>query len=848
MDRSFASRQLRGRLVRIAALSACGLLFTLFSLAGCANLSVPQIDPTGQQIFTGSSTPLSGCLFPTPAPAFQPAPELPYCPDPNAPPVATTVPAATSSGHVDPRSNQTVLLDPVQTIAPVGSEVVLKAGLCGADGRLASRERLEWILEPTSVGHFVEVGDDACDVFDFFSSERRSRKVDAGYALGRTTGAQDVLTRGTANVADDIALKNGEGWVSVSSPTEGVSRVTVLAPESEQMGQRQQTASIYWVDAAWTFPAPGGSSAGQPFALTTALRRSTTGTPLAGWIVRYEVVGGAPAGFGPQRQQGAQVISDANGLATAELVPADATSGATQVLVSIVRPPSSDGSIAEISVAQAVTTVSWSAPNLTIGVTGPAEVQAGAPFDMNVTVSNPGDVAARAVSLVYAIPAGVEIVSSEPAARPFGERVEWALGDLPPGGSQTIRVNARATAGGELRSCFVATSQDGLQAQQRLATLVQVQALQVRITSPGSVAVGSDATFQISVTNDSDTAVENVELLDQFGPGLRHSRGTPLRAPIGTIEPRGTKQIPLTFTVAAEGEQCHEVQVSGAGGQFASARGCVVGTPAPIVVAPRMAIDAAGPSTARVGENADYTFAVYNTGGVPLTDVRIVVTVEASLSPIGAAPTPQRLESGAGYYWIIPRIEPGANAAVRLLSRCVSADPNAMQSVEVTTREGTNDRREIVMVIAPAAAETAPASPPPLQPQAGGLLPAANQGSSIAATFTDQSDPIRVGDVQTFLLTLRNEGSVDEEDVVVRIEFPPGLRYERTSSSPVQPAAVAQNGIEYAPFRMPAGDASPPFRIQASGVASGMHEVRVTVFTRTDRNGKVFSETTTVSP
>ena len=56
-----------------------------------------------------------------------------------------------------PWDDVVVLLEPAEKVAPVGSEVVLRAGVGGADGYLRTNRRLEWSIAAGSVGHFVAV-------------------------------------------------------------------------------------------------------------------------------------------------------------------------------------------------------------------------------------------------------------------------------------------------------------------------------------------------------------------------------------------------------------------------------------------------------------------------------------------------------------------------------------------------------------------------------------------------------------------------------------------------------------------------------------------------------------------
>ena len=85
--------------------------------------------------------------------------------------------------------------------------------------------------------------------------------------------------RGTPQTIDDVPLQRGQSWVSVTSPTEGTTHVTVLAPDAANWDQRRQTATIYWVDVEWTLPGQTIVQAGQPQVLTTTLRRRSGKPP-----------------------------------------------------------------------------------------------------------------------------------------------------------------------------------------------------------------------------------------------------------------------------------------------------------------------------------------------------------------------------------------------------------------------------------------------------------------------------------------------------------------------------------------------------------------------------------------
>ena len=127
-----------------------------------------------------------------------------------------------------------------------------------------------------------------------------------------------VLNRGTADPSDDVQLRDGEAWISVTSPTEGTSLVTAMAPVVEAWNRRKATATIYWIDAQWIFPPPTSAATGTSQTLTTTVTRRTDGTPIAGWQVRYEILDRGAAGFAPDGAEAVEVTTNELGQASSK--------------------------------------------------------------------------------------------------------------------------------------------------------------------------------------------------------------------------------------------------------------------------------------------------------------------------------------------------------------------------------------------------------------------------------------------------------------------------------------------------------------------------------------------------
>ena len=252
------------------------LAAVLLAAPGCANHNsqpscvrncldrCPRIDPTGQSLLV--------------APAAKPK----------------LLPSRMSHYH-----DTAVAVSPARIIAPVGTEVVVLAGVCGQKGVLNTRESVEWMLAPGGVGHFVDIGNGVNERF-FHRIGLGPKKVDNTYAQAKTVSKLITLTRGTPEPGDDVTVQPGQSWITVSSPIEGTSHVTAYAPDVYGWDGRKQTSLIYWVDAQWVFPPPAINPAGTRHAFTTVVTRQSDNAPQVGWHVRYEIIDGPDAGFAPE--------------------------------------------------------------------------------------------------------------------------------------------------------------------------------------------------------------------------------------------------------------------------------------------------------------------------------------------------------------------------------------------------------------------------------------------------------------------------------------------------------------------------------------------------------------------
>jgi uncharacterized repeat protein (TIGR01451 family) len=751
-----------------------------------------------------------------PVPICPPAPVVPQVQVPAAPAPAAVVPAT----PVAVVGQEELILSPVRIVAPVGSQVVLLAGLRRPTGSYAPGQPIEWILSQESVGHFVEVGDEHGRHVAHWR-HRAPRKLSNNYAVGRTSRSDQLITRGNANPADDVLVLRGQGWVSVASPTEGVSLVTALAPEAEGWDRRQQTAEIYWVNAQWTLPAPAHAPAGQPHTLTTVITRPNKLEPVPGWIVRYEVVGGSPAAFTPQGDQAVEVVTDATGAATAQLFPQGGSAGATQVRIQIIRPGLASHEPNRLLVGEGATTVSWSAPGLAVDVSGPATAALGTTLSYRIDVTNPGDTAAGNVTVRFHAPPGIAILNSTPAGSVFGDRIEWPLGQVAPGTVQTVVVNCRGSQAGDFNCCADARSEAAnLVAEDCVLTRVVQQTMSLSMSGPERAVVGQQVQFQVVVRNEGGVPLTGVIVRDVFDAGFEHAQSaSPIEKELNDIAPGQEAAFAVTFRVARAGTICHTMTATTSSGQTAQARSCLTATePPPPQVNPAVAAQASGPAELAIGQTGQYLVDVVNSGEAPLTGVRVAVNPSASLQAVEATGGDNRQQVGGELVWTIDRLEPGAARRYQINCRAVQADPQASVRVVVTTREQAQDAANAVTRSTAGAQPPPPAQPAPSQRPAQEAEAPPPVAEGLELTVDDLNDPVRSGDSITYVLIVKNARTTPDRSVAITITLPENTRLVRING-PTQLQRTSQDGrtLVLAPvLEMRPGETLPPYRIEVT--------------------------------
>lgn len=649
-------------------------------LAGCASWDSPRIDPTGEHVLiwpgdaptavpygapvlappvVGSAPPALGNIEAPPVYSnVEPAPYVsggsalsnPFTPTVVGPPVAVVPagppqpvgPAPMLPGpSVAPTAGATIAQDhlrltPQRVLAPIGSEVVLKAGICTAGGYLLANQRVEWLLDRGGAGQFVDLNNrDELDLFRW--PKNTPRKVDNWYAIGATSVSTMCLRRGNADPNDDVQILRGEAWISVTSPTEGTSRVTAYTPLVDDWQLRRATATIYWVDAQWVFPPSAVVEPGRPHVLTTTVTRRSDSSPVAGWLVRYEVAGGgASLGYGGGNY--VDVPTDAAGRASVEVSPTGSGGGSTTVQMTLIRPPLAGAEASpQLEIGSGSATITWgtaAAPTPSL------------PAGPSVPLPGPGP--------------------TTPERPPTGTYTPPP--NEPPPGKAALSISIRrdgpdeVTVGDHVVFNVVVTNQgDG--------------------TARGIVVVDE---FSHGLTHPQ--ALPN-EFAIKY-PGMPD------------LPPGETASVPLDFEVIAAGRQCHEVKVTAEGGAEASSRSCVTARERQPLAQPSLSATMTGPTRREVGEVAEFRAVITNTGDVPITNIKIIDRYDPAFQPAQAT-SGHTLLAGGDLEWDVDRLEVSEQREFSLHCNCLMPTSSACNRVIVTADGGVTTADETCVEILP---------------------------------------------------------------------------------------------------------------------------------------------------
>lgn len=776
-----------------------GWLILLCFLSGCSQIRVPAIDPSGERIFLpcSESTTLAsicpdGLTLPgCPDPAFVFPDSPPPCPElvggTTAPQgIAPQGPSPGLTRIRDVTREGSLVLTPTKVIAPIDSDVVIFGGLCGADGYYRKRQRLEWTLSQESVGNFVEVRE------GHLSNLRRVLGGDAGkqgndYAVGRTSSHREVIDRGTPTSIDDLVVHEGQGWVSVSSPSEGTSHVSCLAPKADGWDRRRKTATIHWVDAQWAFPNNSVAASQSEVELVTTIRRATTGEAISDWEVSYTILpGSVPSTVSPTgATQALGIRTDRSGESRIRVrqTPGQEGPGATQVRVDIARPGTHAGDPDRLQIASSVVTIQWTSPALTLVASGPDVAGIDEPYKYRLEISNPGDQVAPGVVATAILPRQLTLVGSSPQASFAGGTLSWNLGNLPPRQApQIIELTVKPIGRGIIRPCFQLTSSDArLQRLEKcLETEVAVPCLGMTIDGPESAKVGDTITYRIRIQNQCQEPLTNIRLIDTYGEGLEApGLQSPLEYNPFDLPPGGVSDpIELEFTVQKAGTICHLIQVTADGGHTAESRQCLNSTE---IARPQLSIAIEGmPQQLTAGDRFLLRARVTNSGNTRLAETTVLFENSPTLRAQQA--TNGWLNVEQGLQWRLRETEPGESVALEVEYIAGEADPAAIVRVTAETDDGLQAQERSRTRIDPAAQ---PTQPNVENPNGGGERPAEGETRVPTPTRSNQlevgvtafNNPISLDDEATLIVRIKNDRNQSDRNVAVTMSIPEGLEY-----------------------------------------------------------------------
>ena len=425
----------------------------------------------------------------------------------------------------------------------------------------------------------------------------------------------------------------------------------------------------------------------------------------------------------------------------------------------------------------------------------PRKVQLGEEYSYIIRVKNLRKLPVADVVYTDSANGGVEIVSSSPQGIVDHQAgsIRWELGTICPEETKTIKILARATRVGVIFHCGIVTY------KRILCAPVEVMQIKLVVTKtmPSDAMLCETIPIKIRVRNDGTGTARNVELRDELPDGLVTMDGKrTVISKIGDLGPGKSKVCVFNAKATRSGVFENVAIVTGAPGLTDQASATVR------VTEPILAIDKSAPSRAYTGSSLAYRITVTNRGDSPATNTLVTDRIPGNTKLVSAS------EGGsvrAGVVtWSLGTLPAGAPKTVEMrvrvdrigdITNTATATAHCAKSVNATTKTSVEGIAAILMEV------------------------------------VDISDPIRVGDKETYVITVTNQGSRMDTNIQIVCDLEDSMELVSATGPTGAPSfRAAGRTVTFVPLRSLAPKAKAVWRVivRAAGEADARFQVTMT--------------------
>jgi uncharacterized repeat protein (TIGR01451 family) len=419
----------------------------------------------------------------------------------------------------------------------------------------------------------------------------------------------------------------------------------------------------------------------------------------------------------------------------------------------------------------------------------PRSVRAGQAYRHRIVACNLSRAALQNVVVSQESVSNLRMTDSTPAGtRTSAGGMQWALGDLGPGESKEIVFSATAPEVGKASTCVSASYNNTL-----CSTIQVVQpALAITKTGPSEVLTCDTINYVIEVKNTGSGPAENVMVRETLPTGLTTTDGkNSVEFNAGTLAQGESRKFNVAARASKTGRYENVAEAMASGNLSAKSQPVVT-----VVKQPVLAIAVKCADRVYVGRDVSYEVTVRNTGDAEAKNVTVSSSLPTGCTFVRA--TESGALQGANVMWNIGSLAPGASRV-----GVVTIKAGAATSIRATaTAQG---------LCAP--------------PVSGECSTSVVGIPAILLECIDIDDPIEVGAIDTYVITVTNQGSAPDSNIRIVCELP--AQQDFVSASGATAGSASGKTVTFAPLPNLAPRAKAEYRVVIKANAEGDTRFRV---------------------